>query len=174
MKLNNGYEIPQIGVGTWTLRGETARENVRLALEAGFRHIDTAQGYENEAEVGQGIDGLHRPSAHPLACEGLCEADLAGDQVEAWGPFGQGDIDVVGHPVLQSLAQKYQKTASQIVLRWIVQRDLITIPRAKPSHFAENLEIMTFSLSDEDIQAISALNQNLRSNVLNDPETFPW
>ena len=52
MKLNNGLEIPQIGVGTWTLRGEVARQNVRLALEAGFRHIDTAQGYENEAEVG--------------------------------------------------------------------------------------------------------------------------
>ena len=49
----------------------------------------------------------------------------------AWGPFGQGDIDVVGHPLLQSLAAKYQKTASQIVLRWIVQRGLITIPRAK-------------------------------------------
>ena len=47
MKLNNNYEIPQIGVGTWTLRGETARQNVCLALEAGFRHIDTAQMYEN-------------------------------------------------------------------------------------------------------------------------------
>lgn len=55
MKLNNGLEIPQIGVGTWTLRGETARQNVCLALQAGFRHIDTAQGYENESEVGQGI-----------------------------------------------------------------------------------------------------------------------
>ncbi|MCR4914798.1 MAG: aldo/keto reductase [Prevotella sp.] len=55
MKLNNDIEIPQIGVGTWTLRGETARQNVRLALEAGFRHIDTAQGYENETEVGLGI-----------------------------------------------------------------------------------------------------------------------
>lgn len=66
------------------------------------------------------------------------------------------------------------ETASQIVLRWIVQRDLITIPRAKPSHFAENLEIMDFALSDEDMLAISGLNQNLRSNVLNDPETFPW
>ena len=55
MKLNNGLIIPQIGVGTWTLRGETARQNVLLALKAGFRHIDTAQGYENEAEVGQGI-----------------------------------------------------------------------------------------------------------------------
>ena len=114
MKLNNGLEIPQIGVGTWTLRGEVARQNVRLALEAGFRHIDTAQGYENEAEVGQGI------------------------------------VDSG------------------------VQRNLITIPRAKPSHFAENLSVMTFALSDIDMQAISALNQNLRSNLLNDPETFPW
>ena len=55
MKLNNGLEIPQIGVGTWTLRGETARQNVRLALQAGFRHVDTAQMYENESEVGLGI-----------------------------------------------------------------------------------------------------------------------
>ena len=47
MRLNNGLIIPQIGVGTWTLRGETARQNVRLALQAGFRHVDTAQMYEN-------------------------------------------------------------------------------------------------------------------------------
>jgi 2,5-diketo-D-gluconate reductase A len=270
--LNNGLEIPQIGVGTWTLRGETARQNVRLALEAGFRHIDTAQGYENEAEVGQGIadsgvsrseifvttkvatgtmrEGreavrksideslaklktgyidlllIHWPvkgcvkhtwqmmedyvqqgkvrsigvsnfnrhhlddllayadirpvinqiEVHPLMTqeENIAYNRSLGIQVEAWGPFGQGDIDIIGHPLLQSMAAKYQKTASQIVLRWIVQRDLITIPRAKPNHFAENLAIMAFTLSDDDMQAISALNQNLRSNVLNDPETFPW
>ena len=62
MKLNNGIEIPQLGVGTWTLRGATARENVRMALEAGFRHIDTAQMYENEAEVGQGITDSSVPA----------------------------------------------------------------------------------------------------------------
>lgn len=44
IKLNNGLDIPQIGVGTWTLRGDTARQNVCLALKAGFRHVDTAQG----------------------------------------------------------------------------------------------------------------------------------
>ena len=272
MKLNNNLEIPQIGVGTWTLRGETARRNVRLALEAGFRHIDTAQAYENEAEVGQGVadSGLPRDEVfittkvatnimregreavrqsinkslsqlnteyidlllihwpvkdcvkdtwqvmedcvrkglarsigvsnfnrhhldslleyaeirpvinqmevHPFLTqeENIAYNHRQGIQVEAWGPFGQGDIDVVGHPLLQSLAQKYQKTASQIVLRWIVQRDLITIPRAKPHHFAENLDIMSFSLEDKDMQDISSLNKNLRSNVLNDPETFPW
>ena len=113
---------------------------------------------------------------HPFLTqeENIAYNHQQGIQVEAWGPFGQGDIDVVGHPLLQSLAQKYQKTASQIVLRWIVQRDLITIPRAKPHHFAENLDIVSFSLEDKDMQAISSLNKNLRSNVLNDPETFPW
>ena len=272
IRLNNNLEIPQIGVGTWTLRGETARQNVRMALEAGFRHIDTAQGYENESEVGQGIidsqlprqdifittkvatnimrEGkqairdsieksltklktdyidlllIHWPvkdcvketwqvmedyvrrglvksigvsnfnrhhlddllsyaeirpvinqiEVHPFMTqeENITYNHQLGIQVEAWGPFGQGDINVLGHPLLQILALRYEKTASQIVLRWIVQRGLITIPRAKPNHFAENLEIMKFSLSDEDMQDISALNKNLRSNVLNDPENFPW
>ena len=272
IKLNNNIEIPQIGIGTWTLRGETATTNVRLALQAGFRHVDTAQMYENEAEVGQGLvesgiarkdfflttkvntivmrEGkeavrnsieqsikklqtdyldlllIHWPvkdcvkdtwqimeefvkagkirsigvsnfNQHHLE-ELLSYAEIRpvinqievtpfmtqeeniafnhklGIQVEAWGPFGQGNIDVIGHPLLQSLAKKYNKTASQIVLRWIVQRDLITIPRAKPNHFAENLEVMQFSLSNEDMQAINGLNQNLRSNEKNDPDNFPW
>lgn len=272
IKLNNGMTIPQIGVGTWTLKNEIATQNVKLALEAGFRHIDTAQMYENEAEVGQGIvdsnvpreeiflttkvstttmrkgkEGvrksieeslaklktdyldlllIHWPvkdcvkdtwqvmeefvkqgkvkslgvsnfnrhhledllsyaeirpvinqiEVHPLMTqeENISHNRELGIQIQAWGPFGQGDIDVIGHPLLQSLAKKYDKTASQIVLRWIIQRDLITIPRCKPNHFKENLELMTFSLSDEDMKAISGLNQNLRSNVDNDPENFPW
>ncbi|NLV52024.1 MAG: aldo/keto reductase [Bacteroidales bacterium] len=97
-----------------------------------------------------------------------------GIQIEAWGPFGQGDIDIAGNPVLQLLAQKYQKTVSQIVLRWIVQRGLITIPRCKPNHFAENLEVMQFSLTDEDMRTIYGLNQNHRSDSRNNPEDFPW
>ncbi len=55
LKLNNGMEIPQMGVGTCTLRGDVAVSNVCMALKAGFRHIDTAQMYENESEVGQAI-----------------------------------------------------------------------------------------------------------------------
>lgn len=272
VKLSNNYEIPQIGVGTWTLRDEIAVNNVKLTLQAGFRHIDTAQMYENEAEVGQGIiesgiprseiflttkistgnmrEGMdharkaisksiedlktdyldllliHWPvqdhvkdtwkvmeefvregkirsigvsnfnrhhledlfsyaeikpvinqiEVHPFMTqeENIAYNRSLGIQVQAWGPFGQGDIDVIGNPLLQALAQKYGKTASQIVLRWIVQRDLITIPRAKPNHFKENLEVMQFELSDEDMRQISGLNLNMRSNVKNDPENFPW
>ncbi|GHA32682.1 2,5-diketo-D-gluconate reductase B [Devosia pacifica] len=54
-------DIPQIGYGTWQLLGEDARNGVLWALEAGYRHIDTAQGYDNEADVGRGI----RDSAIP-------------------------------------------------------------------------------------------------------------
>lgn len=272
IKLNNGIEIPQIGAGTWTLKGDTAINNVRLALQAGFRHIDTAQMYENEEEVGTGIvrsgiareeiflatkvntvvmrngkeavrksieesikklktdyldlllihwpvkdcvndtwaimeemvkegkirslgvsnfnrhhleDLFHnstiRPvinqiEVHPLMSqvENIEYNHSLGIQVEAWGPFGQGNIDITGLPTLKELAKKYGKTTSQIVLRWIVQRGLITIPRCKPNHFAENLEILKFSLEQEDMEAINSLNQNLRSNVKNDPENFPW
>ncbi|MCR4613917.1 MAG: aldo/keto reductase [Bacteroidaceae bacterium] len=272
MKLNNNLEIPQMGVGTWTLRNEEAMNNVCMALKAGFRHIDTAQMYENEAEVGQGIinSGVAREDIYlttkvspPAMRQGekavrksiddslaqlntpyidlllihwpvkdavkftwqimesyvqegkirsigvsnfnphhledlLSYADIRpvvnqievhpymsqveniafnhslGIQIEAWGPFGQGDIDIVGNPVLQSLAKKHNKTISQIVLRWIVQRGLITIPRCRPKHFTENLEVMHFSLSDDDMQAISSLNQNHRSDPRNDPENFPW
>lgn len=126
IKLNNNIEIPQIGVGTWTLRGETARRNVRLALEAGFRHIDTAQGYENEAEVVQGI-----------ADSGVARQEIF---------------------VTTKVNTSIMRQGKQAVIDSI----------------DENLGIMAFSLSDEDMQAISGLNQNLRSNVLNDPETFPW
>lgn len=54
--LANGYEIPVVGFGTWqTPNGEVAVDSVKAALAAGYRHIDTAQGYKNEKSVGQAI-----------------------------------------------------------------------------------------------------------------------
>ena len=54
----NGAKIPAIGLGTWELRGRTCARLVEQALRLGYRHIDTAQVYENEREVG---DGLRAP-----------------------------------------------------------------------------------------------------------------
>ena len=158
---------------TWQVMEDYVRQGkVRSIGVSNFNrhHLDDLLSY---AEIRPAVNQIE---VHPLMTqeENIAYNHSLGIQVEAWGPFGQGDIDVIGHPLLQSLAAKYQKTASQIVLRWIIQRDLITIPRAKPNHFKENLDIMAFSLSNEDMQAISALNQNLRSNALNDPESFPW
>ena len=51
----NGARIPAIGLGTWELRGRTCARLVEQALKLGYRHIDTAQIYENEREVGEGL-----------------------------------------------------------------------------------------------------------------------
>lgn len=65
-KLSNGYEIPQVGFGTWqTPNGETAMQAVKAALQCGYRHIDTAAIYGNEKSIGEGI----RKS-------GVCREDL--------------------------------------------------------------------------------------------------
>src|SRR5690606_28510869 len=59
----NGAKIPALGFGTWELRGDQARRMVGQALEIGYRHIDTAQMYGNEVEVGEAIraSGVSRP-----------------------------------------------------------------------------------------------------------------
>jgi len=55
IKLNTGYEMPQIGIGTWQVKGAQATQEVKDALEVGYRHVDTAEIYANEKEVGAGI-----------------------------------------------------------------------------------------------------------------------
>ena len=55
VKLNSGYEMPTLGLGTWTLTGETCENAVYAALKSGYRLIDTAKYYDNESEVGNAI-----------------------------------------------------------------------------------------------------------------------
>lgn len=55
VKLNNGLEVPMLGLGTYTLKGDTAVVAVKTAIQMGYRHVDTAQAYGNEAEVYEGI-----------------------------------------------------------------------------------------------------------------------
>ena len=54
-KLNNGVEIPQLGLGTWFIDDKNAADAVKKAAELGYRHFDTAQAYGNERGVGEGI-----------------------------------------------------------------------------------------------------------------------
>ena len=55
LKLNNGVEIPQLGLGTWFIDDDKVADAVKAAVEIGYRHIDTAQAYGNERGVGEGV-----------------------------------------------------------------------------------------------------------------------
>lgn len=217
LKLNNGVEIPILGFGTFQITDpKEAEESVTNAINAGYRHIDTAQSYLNEEAVGKGIRGaniarkelfvttkiwienttyegvmasfqrsldrlqldyvdlllLHQPYNDVYgayrAMEELQEAgkvraiglsnfaidravDLTlfnktvpqidqievnpfqqqvdtipalkeeGIQPEAWAPFAEGKNDLFHNSVLTSIADKYNKTVGQVVIRWLVE-----------------------------------------------------
>lgn len=75
------------------------------------------------------------------------------------------------HPTLVSLAQKYNKTPAQIVIRWDLQNGVVTIPKStKEARIKENANVFDFELSAEDMQAIDAINENRRFG--SDPDNF--
>jgi diketogulonate reductase-like aldo/keto reductase len=249
----NGAKIPAIGLGTWELRERTCARIVEQALRLGYRHIDTAQVYENEREVGEGLRAsgvkrgdlfvttkiwtthfwpndlersakeslvrlrltevdlllLHWPNSQvplpetlgalarvkqlglarhigvsnftvPLIEEAVaaCPEPLVCDQVEyhpyldqtkvseactrhgmalvAYSPIAKGRIK--GDRALVRIGERYRKTAAQISLRWLVQRNVAAIPRtSKLERLSENIDIFDFELSDQDMREISGM-----------------
>ncbi|MEW6642817.1 MAG: aldo/keto reductase [Pseudomonadota bacterium] len=249
----NGAGIPVLGLGTWELRGRACARLVEQAIRLGYRHIDTAQIYENEREVGEGVRSsgirrdqvfittkvwpthfaptdlvrsakeslarlrmsevdlllLHWPNPHvPLAetlgalarvrelgltrhvgvsnftvalieqAVALCPAPLVCDQVEyhpflsqakvldacarhgmalvAYSPIAKGKVK--SEEVLTRIGWKYRKTAAQVCLRWLVQQNVVAIPRtAKVERLSENLAIFDFALTGEEMDEIYAL-----------------
>ncbi len=266
--LNNGVKMPYFGLGVYLSKeGQEVINAVKWALEEGYRHIDTAAIYGNEAGVGEGIresgvpreevflvskvwnsdqgydsaikafeaslerlgtdyldlylihwpvkgkyretwraletlynekrvkaigvsnflshhleDLLDQASIVPMVNQMefhpyLVQKDLLGFckekdiQYEAWSPLMQGNVFEV--ELLKELAKKYQKSIAQIVLRWDLQKGVITIPKSsKRNRIAENASIFDFSLSEDDISRLDKLDRHQRFGP--DPDTFDF
>jgi 2,5-diketo-D-gluconate reductase B len=249
----NGAKIPLVGLGTWELRGRACARLVEQALRLGYRHVDTAEMYENEREVGEGVHAsgvkrsdvfvttkiwpshfapreleraardclvrlrlsevdlllLHWPNPQiPLAetLGALCKVKRDGltrhigvsnftvaqldeavriasevlvcDQVEchpfidqskiiaacrthgmavvAYSPIARGNAR--NDKVLAVIGATHKKTAAQICLRYLVQQDIVVIPRtSKIERLAENAAIFDFALSDDEMARIASL-----------------
>jgi 2,5-diketo-D-gluconate reductase B len=248
-----GARIPLLGLGTWDLRGRTCARIVEQALRLGYRHVDTAEMYDNEREVGEGLRGsgvkrnevfvttkiwpahfapreLERATRECLARLRLTEVDLlllhwpnpqiplaetlgalakvkrdglarhigvsnftvalldealqvsseplVCDQVEchpfldqskliaacraremavvAYSPIARGTVR--GNEVLTGIGSAHKKTAAQVCLRFLVQQNIVVIPRtSKVERLAENAAIFDFALSEREMADISAL-----------------
>lgn len=249
----NGASIPAIGLGTWELRGRTCARIVEQALRLGYRHIDTAQIYENEREVGDGVRAsgvkrsgvfvttkvwtnhfapndllrsakeslvrlrmtevdlllLHWPnpqvpleetlgglvqaqqlgltrhigvsnftvalieeavakSAAPLVCNQVeyhpyldqakvlaaCRAN--GLALVAYSPIAKGRIK--NAEVLNRIGVRHGKSAAQVCLRWLLQQNVVAIPRtSRVERLSENIDIFDFELDDAEMDVIFAM-----------------
>ncbi len=260
MELNNGAKIPQLAMGTWLISDDKVAEPVSTAIRLGYRHIDTAQAYGNEAGVGEGIrrSGIAREDIfitskvaaenksydsakasidHTLELMGLDYIDMMiihspqpwkevnqsecryfaenrevwramedavaegriktigvsnflkedidnilescrikpavnqvlahisntpidlirycqekGIAVEAYSPVAHGEA--LKNPLIREMAKKYKVTPAQLCIRYCLQLNLITLPKAtSEAHLRENAEV-DFEITDEDMQTL--------------------
>jgi len=94
-----------------------------------------------------------------------------GIQLEAWSPLMQGQL--LDNPDLLEIADKYNKSTAQVILRWDLQSGIVTIPKSTKEHrIVENASVFDFKLSAEDMKRIDDLNQNHR--VGPDPDNFDF
>ncbi|WP_307473838.1 aldo/keto reductase [Paenibacillus harenae] len=94
-----------------------------------------------------------------------------GIQLEAWSPLMQGQL--FEHPVLRQIAARHGKSVAQAILRWNLQRGVVTIPKSTKEHrIIENANVFDFELTSDDMEQIEALNENRR--VGPDPDNFDF
>lgn len=253
--LNNGKKMPVLGFGVYQITDDLECENAVVhALEAGYRMIDTASVYMNEAAVGKAIRRsgiprteifvttkvwvqdmgyqqtldaidrslerlqldyidmylIHQPYSDVFGTwramedkyeEGILHAigvsNFSSDrlidlsvfnrispmlnqveinpyyqqeqnvafmkqhkvQPQSWASFAEGRNNLFSHPVLNEIAGLHRKSVAQVVLRWLVQRDIIVIPKSvNPERMKQNIDVFDFELSATEMLTISRLD----------------
>lgn len=81
--------------------------------------------------------------------------------VEAWAPFAEGKHDIFTNETLKSIGEKYGKSNGQVILRWLLQRGIVVIPKSVHlERMKENIDVFDFALSDDEMSVISGLDKN--------------
>lgn len=269
--LNNGVKMPKLGYGVYQTPPEDTERCVLDAIEVGYRSIDTAQAYGNEAGVGNALEKcgvpreeifvttkiwisnagyekakasikeslknlktdyidlllIHQPfgdyygsyrAMEEAYKEGKVRAigvsnfypdryiDIAhfaeikpavnqvethvfqqqkiakkymkkyGTQIMSWGPFAEGKNDYFNNPVLKEIGDKYGKSAAQTALRFLLQSDIVLIPKSvRKERMKENIDVFDFELTNEEMVRIEALDGGKSLFFSHyDPETVEW
>ena len=86
-----------------------------------------------------------------------------GVQIESWGPFAEGRNNLFSDPLLSEIGGTHGKSVAQVVLRWLIQRNVVVIPKSvRRERMAENFDVFDFELSHTEVATISALERGGR------------
>jgi 2,5-diketo-D-gluconate reductase A len=82
-----------------------------------------------------------------------------GVQIESWGPFAEGRNNLFTDPVLSEIGAAHGKSVAQVVLRWLIQRNVVVIPKSvRPDRMRENIDVFDFELTDDEMTRIAAMD----------------
>ena len=108
------------------------------------------------------IPVVNQVETHPFSQKTEMQKALKsqGIQLESWAPFAQGKNKLFNNELLKELSNKYNKTIAQVVLRWLIQREVVVIPKsANVKRIEENFNVFDFDLSADDMTAIKSLDK---------------
>ena len=107
------------------------------------------------------MPAVNQVELHPYSQQKELRALLAKDKVivEAWGPLGQGNKELLSDPAVVKLAEKYGKDVGQIILRFENQEGIVVLPKStKPERIKSNLNIFDFELTPSELEELRALD----------------
>lgn len=154
----------------WPVRGkyvDTYRALEKLYEEGKVRAIGVSNFHKHHLELllpnCKVKPMVNQVELHPMLTQfelcNYCQDEQI--QMEAWSPLMRGG-EVFQHPIIQAIANKYEKTPAQVILRWDIQSGIVTIPKSvTPSRIKENFTIFDFALTEEEIRQINTLNRDL-------------
>ncbi|WP_240419280.1 aldo/keto reductase [Paenibacillus periandrae] len=172
-----GLDVIDLYLIHWPVKGkykDTWRALEKLYKDGAVRAIGVSNfqvhHLEDVIKGSEIVPMVNQIELHPrltqLELRSFCQSHKI--QVEAWSPLMQGNLDI---PVLAKLADKYNKSAAQIILRWGLQHGIVVIPKSvNPKRIQENAAIFDFTLSAEDSALLDGLNENHRFGP--DPDNF--
>ncbi|MEV8096476.1 aldo/keto reductase [Kitasatospora sp. NPDC085879] len=161
--------------GQWRAMEAVNREGLAKAIGVANFYPDRLLDLILNNEVTPAVNQIEthpffqRPADHDLMRE-------HGVQHQAWGGFAEGRNNLFTHPVLAGIGETHGKSAAQVVLRWLIQRGIVTIPKSvNPDRMAQNFDVFDFDLTDDQMVRIAALDTGATLFFdHHDPEMVAW
>lgn len=155
----------------WRAMSELHREGTARAIGVSNFFPDRLVDLVQHTDV---VPAVNQIETHPFYQRTTDQEVMAGlgVQIESWGPLAEGKNDIFSNQTLTSIGEAHGKTVAQVTLRWLVQRDVVVIPKSvRPERMKENIDIFDFELSEEEMGRIAELETG-RSIALDhhDPE----
>jgi 2,5-diketo-D-gluconate reductase A len=158
--------------GSWRAMEEIYREGGTRAIGVSNFQPDRLMDLIVHNKV---VPAVNQIETHPFCQQIEAQRFLQENnvQIEAWGPFAEGKNNIFENELLLSIAARYHKTVAQSILRWLIQRDIVAIPKSvHKERIEENFAVFDFELSRDDMDLILTLDTKASSFFdFRDPET---
>ncbi len=161
--------------GEWRAMEKLFKEGRIRAIGISNFHPDRVTDLMNHTEI---VPAVNQVETHPFQQQISNQAFLQENniQIESWAPFAEGRQGIFEHPVLTAIAVAHGKSIAQVILRWLIQRNIIVIPKTvSRARMLENFDVFGFELTEGEMQMIQDLDTTTSSFFDHrDPAMVKW